>query len=129
MAVGFAVGAGVGLGSVVAVGTAVAAGAGVGGDTGVVAVGTAVATSSGVAFDTCVGALVGVSVAFWPGDTGPGVIETEAVGAPMSAGGGAVARGAAPQAKTSPNIAGKTMIEIARNKIALLMATPVPPIK
>lgn len=101
MAVGCTVGAGVGLGGVVAIGTAVAAGTGVG---------------ARVALDDRGGGvLVGALVAFWPDGVDPGVIDTGAVGATVSAGArGLSAGGGVPQADTSKNIPAKTMIEPAR---------------
>ena len=82
----------------------------------------AVATGSGVRLGEGGGECVGASVAFSPAGN-----DAVAVGTAASAGGGA------PQANASPNMAGKTMIEIARSKIALFMPTvlnvPVPPVR
>ena len=103
MAVGCSAGAAVGLGSVVAIGAAVATCSGV---------------ATGVTLKCGGGVLEGTSVAFWPAD-----VDVAGVGATVSAGaGGAAVGGGAPQADTSPNIAGNTMIEIARSKIALSIA-------
>ena len=115
MAVGCTGGSGVGLGSVVAVGAAVAAG-----------------SSAGrfAAFGNGGGELVGALVAIWPGGVDAAVVAAGNRGATVSAGRRAVAvGGGVAQAKTNPNIAGKTMIEIARSKIALFIQSPRPACK
>lgn len=109
-----------------AVGALVAGGRSVGVGN-VVAVGTAEAAASGVmprvALVDCVGGgLVGVSVALWRAGIDAGVVATGDGGAAVSAGGLVMgAAGAAPQPITSPNMAGRTMTEIARDKIALFI--------